>query len=345
MRALVWNAVERMDIEETAVPAPESGEVLIRVLAVGICGSEIEGYLGHNSLRVPPLVMGHEFCGIVEDASRTGGRLQAGQKVVVNPLLYCGTCPRCVRGFTQLCDTRRIIGIHRPGAFAERVTVPERAVHVVPDSLSPYRACLAEPLACSLRATRRALARHPLANVLVFGAGGIGLLCASLARLLGAARVIVADTNPARLQIALHAGADGAVNPRDPGWADNVKDACGPQGLDVVLDAAGFQPTREQAVQLVNPGGTVMNIGLGIDGTMLPVNTMIRREIEVLGSFCYSEEDFAQSVRLLSDGRITETGWTQVRPLEEGGAAFAELVAGKVHYGKIILSVGEEERR
>lgn len=337
MKALVWNAAEVMDFEERERPALLAGEVLIDVETVGICGSEIEGYLGHNSLRIPPLVMGHEFCGRIAEVSPGIDDLQPGQKVVVNPLLFCGHCDRCLKGLTQLCDQRKIIGIHRSGAFAETVAVPRSAVVPVPETISSFRASLAEPLACSLRATRRALLNHSLANVVVFGAGGIGLLCAMTARILGASRVMIVDTNAERLRIAQQVGIDAVANPREQAVEEKARAVFGTKGIDVVIDAAGFQPTREAAVKLLNPGGTLMNIGLGIDGTNLPINHTIRSEIEILGSFCYTRQDFHDAVELLVSGRITEQGWTEIRPLSEGGNAFADLVGGRVNVGKIFL--------
>ncbi|MDF2716696.1 MAG: adh 4 [Paenibacillus sp.] len=322
MKALVWTGVETMEVRDTERPVCSSDEVLIRVEAVGICGSEIEGYLGHNSLRVPPLVMGHEFCGTVVESG--------GDRPV-------GACPSCRRGLPQLCAKRALVGVHRPGAFGELVTVPRSAVVPVPADISPFRAALAEPLACSLRATRRALERHPFAGVLVFGAGGIGLLCAMTAKLLGASRVMIADTNAKRLAMAASLGIGETANPREEELGERVRAVFGEGGLDAVIDAAGFQPTREAAIRLVRPGGTFMNIGLGIDDTVLPINHLIRSEIEILGSFCYSQQDFHDAVRLLSEGRITEEGWTEIRPLADGGDAFAELVAGRVHVGKIFL--------
>ncbi|GAA3409507.1 galactitol-1-phosphate 5-dehydrogenase [Paenibacillus hodogayensis] len=339
MKALVWTGVETMELREMAQPACKPDEAVIRVEAVGICGSEIEGYLGHNSLRVPPLVMGHEFCGTIEELGEAGGgsTLRVGQKVVVNPLTACGDCALCRRDLPQLCARRSLVGVHRPGAFGERVAVPRSAVVPVPDGISPLRAALAEPLACSLRATRRALERHPFASVLVFGAGGIGLLCAMTAKLLGASRVLIADTNDKRLELVAALGIGETANPRGQQLGERVRDVFGEAGVDVVIDAAGYQPTREAAMRLVRPGGTIMNIGLGIDETQLPINHLIRSEIEVLGSFCYSRQDFHDAVRLLAEGRIVETGWTEVRPLEAGGEAFADLVAGRVHVGKIFL--------
>ncbi|WP_141504712.1 alcohol dehydrogenase catalytic domain-containing protein [Paenibacillus luteus] len=337
MKALVWNAAGRMDWEERERPIPLYNEVLVRIEVVGICGSEIEGYMGHNSLRIPPLIMGHEFCGIVEQVGDEVNHALIGMKIVVNPLLSCGDCAACRKGLPQLCKSRKIIGIHYPGAFAEWAIVPVETAVVVPESVSSYRAALAEPLACSLRATRRAMERHTFANVIVFGAGGIGLLCAKTAMLLGASKVMIVDTNEARLKMSRSIGIAETANALEGNLEERTRQAFGSKGIDVVIDAAGFQPTRETAMKLLNAGGTFMNIGLGIDETVLPINHLIRSEIEILGSFCYTGKDFHDAVELLTTGKITEEGWTEIRPLAEGDKAFSDLVAGKVTSGKILL--------
>lgn len=339
MKTLRWDAPKTMEWVTAEKPQPNDTEVLIRVQTVGICGSEIEGYLGHNSLRIPPLVMGHECFGHVESVGTLAAQrgIRPGQPVVINPLLRCGECWHCRRGLPQLCGERRLIGVHRPGAFAQWVVVPASAVVPVPDALPAHRAVLAEPLACSLRAVRRALDGHVLPHVLVLGAGGIGLLAAACAKRLGAASVTIADVNEERLRIARETYADAVMNPQKQDLAAYARSQYGTDGVEVIIDAAGFQSTRESAIRAVSPGGTVMNIGLGIDQTELPINATIRSEIRMLGSFCYADQDFDDAVRLLVDGVVTEEGWTEVRPLAQGAAAFDDLVSGRVHAGKIIL--------
>jgi threonine dehydrogenase-like Zn-dependent dehydrogenase len=337
LKALVWTAPKVMEWKEINKPLPQADEVLIRVETVGICGSEIEGYLGHNSLRVPPLIMGHEFCGRIESWGDQVEGFTAEQKVVVNPLTFCGKCNACRKRMTQLCSSRNILGIHRSGAFGEWVTVPAKTIVPVPEDLDPFRAALSEPLACSLRATRRALKNHPFANVVIFGAGGIGLLCARVAHLLGSDHIIVVDTNGDRLQAALNMAADFALNPKESNLQQEISKFVGDKGVDAIIDAAGFQPTRSASMEIINPGGTFMNIGLGIDETELRINHLIRGEIEILGSFCYNAQDFYDAVSLLRNGRVTEQGWTEIRHISEGNSAFQDLINGRVTSGKILL--------
>lgn len=339
MKTLVWTGANTMQVEQYDLPAVKAGEVLIKVEAVGICGSEIEGFLGHNSLRIPPLVMGHEFSGKIVELGDNVKNLTVGDKVVANPLTSCGVCNRCRKGLENLCDTRSIIGIHRPGAFAEFVTAPASAIHVVPDTLDSYLASLTEPLACCLRAAKRALTLHPLANVLIYGAGTIGLLSGLVSQILGANKVILLDLNDDRLQTVQQAGIDFVVNPKSEDVPARIQEITNNEGIDVIIDAAGFAPTRQQAFELINPGGVIMNLGLGIDETPLRINHLIRSEITVLGSFCYTKQDFQDAVKLILEGKISKEGWSEIRPLEEGQQAFRELVAGKMAKSKIFLHI------
>jgi threonine dehydrogenase-like Zn-dependent dehydrogenase len=337
MKSLIWTKAEHMEMGNTPQPDITEEEVLIKVDAVGICGSEIEGYLGHNKLRLPPLVMGHEFSGTVDHLGANAAGLSKGNKVVVNPLLSCGTCHCCRKGLVQLCINRSIIGIHRPGAFAQFVTVPASAVHIIPETLSPFRAALTEPLACSLRATRRAMEKNAFANVVIFGAGTIGLLSFLIAQILGASRIIVVDTNEMRLKTPEKLGATATINPLEAGYTQKIKDAMGPSGIDVIIDAAGFQATRTTAIQLINGGGTIMNIGLGVEDSQMPINYCIRNEITVLGSFCYTPQDFYDALDILKSGKIDEKEWSEIRSLKDGNEAFKDLIQGKVNNAKIFL--------
>jgi len=339
MKVLSWTGPKQMIIEERTLPNLENGEILVKVDVVGICGSEIEGFLGHNDLRLPPLVMGHEFSGYIEKLGKGVTNLKEGQKVVVNPLISCGECKHCVRGFDNLCEHRQIIGIHRPGGFAEYVAVPESAVVVVPESLDSYNASLSEPLACCFRAVRRAMSKHSLPNVLVYGAGAIGLLSVLVAKELGANKVIVADINEERLRTLNELSIEHTLNNKNKNFSEDINNIVGSKGIDIIIDAVGFRTTRQQAASLINPGGIIMNIGLGIDETPLTINQFVRNEVTVLGSFCYTRQDFLDAVRLLIDLKITPDGWTEVRKLEDGQQSFLDLVGGKVKSSKIFLKL------
>lgn len=326
-------------MKQAEKPVIKADEVLIEVDVVGICGSEIEGFLGHNSLRVPPLVMGHEFCGHIAELGENVNHLEIGQKAIINPLIACGRCDRCLRGTENLCDNREILGIHRPGSFAEYIAVPASSVVVISEELNSYSAALAEPLACSVRGVRRALASHPFANVLIYGAGAIGLLSGFVAKTLGANKVIMADINSERLETVKKAGIDYIINSRTTNLKEEVTKIAGQKGIDVIIDAAGFLPTRTEAIEVINLGGVILNIGLGINETPLPINDQIRSEITIMGTFSYTKQDFKDAVQLLEEGKITHEGWSERRPLEAGQEAFTELVNGQVINSKIFLEL------
>lgn len=337
MKALLWTASERMDVTDVPLPETAEDEVLIKVDTVGICGSDLEGYLGHNSLRKPPLLMGHEFAGTIERVGNKTAGFVRGQRVVVNPLSSCGTCAKCYKGLYQLCSARRIIGIHRPGAYAEYVTAPASNVYALPNGLPFETAVLTEPLACSLRAARRAMEGHAFANVAVIGAGAIGLLSAMSARILGASQLFVLDVNASRLETVRKLAVGIPIDSSKPNAEEELRRLSGNKGIDVIIDAAGFQQTRSLAARLVNSGGVIMNIGLGIDETVVPINHMIRSEVDVKGSFCYSRQDFQDALDLLAAGKVSESGWTEIRPLSDGPRSFQELVSGRCAAGKILL--------
>jgi L-iditol 2-dehydrogenase len=341
MKALVWLGPADMQMLDVPLPTLAPGEVLIETSAVGICGSELSGYLGKNSLRRPPLVMGHEAAGrIVKIGDETmladGAPGQVGMRVTFNPLIVCGTCDRCRVGLTNLCRQRQLVGAHRPGAFAPFVAIPAAQCWLVPETLSDVTASLAEPLACAVRAV--SLARVSRGDsLLILGAGPIGLFCLAVARSLGIEKIIVSDMLPARLAVAQQWGASAVLNARATDVVQSVQDACS-GGATAVIDAVGATTTRAQAVQAVVPGGRVVFIGLHDEESPLATNYLIRQEITVTGCFAYNYQDFAHAFILLKAGIIRpEADWLEERPLAEGAAAFAELVNGTARATKIVL--------
>lgn len=337
MKALVWNGPREMTIERADRPSPGPGEVLLRVEAVGICGSELSGYLGENSLRRPPLIMGHEFTGEVVEAGSDDGAFAAGAKVVVNPMVPCGECAMCRRALENLCLSRSLIGAHRPGAFAEWVVVPEKAAFLVPETLNPVSGSLVEPLACGLRATRLAGVQVGDA-VAIFGAGIIGLVSLAMAKRSGARTLIAVDTNERRLEIAAQWGATRTLNPQRDDVLEVVGTLSDGVGVDAAIDAVGLPATRHQSVMALRPHGRAVFVGLHEDATELPGNHVVRHEVQIAGSFCYSYEDFQDSIRLVADGLFHETdGWLDERPLEVGKEAFDEQIDGPALYPKVVL--------
>lgn len=327
MQALVWVAPHQMEVQEIATPAVQSDEALIQVAYAGICGSELSGYLGHNALRVPPLVMGHEFSGEIvalgDHAAHRNLALVVGQRVTVNPMVYCGECRYCLQGQNQLCINRRLIGAHRPGAFARFVSAPAWMVMPLPAGLTERNGALTEPLACGVRIGAWA-GEVSGETVLIAGAGTIGLLALQVLRTNGAGKVFIVDTDPLRRAIAGQLGGE-VLDPKTQEVVKIVRDATGGFGAALAVDAVGKAVTRAQCIAATRPAGTVILSGLHEEASALPVADVIRREITLHGSFCYTPQDFQQAGELLAEGAIQIEPWIVEEPLSSGGEWFERL--------------------
>jgi threonine dehydrogenase-like Zn-dependent dehydrogenase len=343
MQALVWTGPRQMEVRDVERPQAPEGEVVLKVATVGVCGSDLSGYLGENSLRIPPLVMGHEFTGVIvtagSDESRlaNGERAQIGQRVVVNPLIWCGTCDLCRAGRENLCRKRQIIGIHRPGAFAEFVAVPAAQCHRLPDTVSDLTSALTEPLACGIRAVTQSQIKAG-ESLLILGAGSIGLLCLIAARDTGVEQIFISDTSPERLAVATELGATATIQIGEQDVLAQVQRLTDGLGVVAVIDAVGLDSTREQAIKAVRPGGRAVFIGLHHETSEIAANYVVRQEIEVVGAFSYLPGEFERALRLLGTGVIPpESAWLVEKTLDEGGEVFADLVAGRGGYVKVAI--------
>lgn len=302
MRAVVYSGPLTLEWLDVPAPEPAPGEVVVRVSAAGICGSELEGVRSQSPFRVPPLVMGHEFAGV---------RVDTGQRVAVNPIVTCGRCDLCVRGLTELCRQREIIGIHRPGAFAEFVSVPATSCHELPFTVSDEQGSLVESFANAVHARALALAVESLpSRIAVIGAGAIGLAVASLCAHETTAEVVICELDSTRLEKARSLEAVTLVNELE-------------NEFDVVFDAVGAISTRQASIDRLRPGGTAIWIGLHAERADLPAQDLVRTEKRVIGSFAYSDREFAAAVHAVS--RI-QPWWFETRPMADGAEIFHTLL-------------------
>jgi 2-desacetyl-2-hydroxyethyl bacteriochlorophyllide A dehydrogenase len=327
-----------MEIKDVPLPKPQPGEVLVKIHSVGICGSELSGYLGESSIRVPPLIMGHEFSGIVVQSGDKAVRFKDGDGVVVNPLVTCGECYLCMQDLQNLCQQRQILGVHKPGAYAEFVTVPEiNCIPVTNKEASLLLYSLAEPTACGVRAAKIG-GVGPGDKVMILGAGTIGLLCIVAVRQAGGSVVLVSEPNPGRLMTAKAWGAQHVCSPLDEDPIAVCQRITDGLGVDLVIDAVGSTPTRQTAIQAVRAGGKVVWVGLHSAETLIPVNQVVRSEVQMNGSFAYNPADFQQAVDLIAKGEVKLDGtWLEERPLEACEASFVELIDGQPEAAKIVL--------
>ncbi|HEY8381526.1 MAG TPA: alcohol dehydrogenase catalytic domain-containing protein [Microvirga sp.] len=329
MKALVYTGPNTVVYRDEPDAAPQADEVLVRVEAVGICGSDMHAYHGFDSRRPAPLILGHEAAGRIVSGPR------AGERVAINPLVVDPSCPYAVEGRWHLSPTRQIISMPpRPGAFAELVRIPERNLLPIPDHLSVEQAALAEPVAVSWHAVRIGMEKlhQPLAacRVLVLGGGAIGLAAALVARHFGAGTILIAETNP--LRRATIADSEG-FQVFTPGEGDQPADG----SIDLVIDAVGAVQTRAAASALVRPGGVIVHVGLLPGQEGFDVRRITLQEITVTGSYCYTPADFRQTVDALAGGRLGSLGWFEERPLADGAQAFLDIHNGSSPAAKIIL--------
>jgi L-iditol 2-dehydrogenase len=329
MKALIYTGPHALEWRDEPEPVPGNDEALVRVEAVGICGSDLHAYHGHDARRPPPLILGHEAAG------RVASGPNAGRRVAVNPLVTCGACDACDGGRPHLCRSRQIISMPpRPGAFATLLRAPERNLVPVPDELPIEKAALAEPLAVSYHAVNhgaRFLAR-PLsaARCAVLGGGAIGLGCALVLAMQGTREIHLGETNEARRRTAARAGE---IRCYAPGEAGEPAES----SIDLVIDAVGAAATRAAACRLAKPGGVIVHVGLLPGSEGLDVRKLTLQEISFTGVYCYTPLEFRETLDAIADGRLGPLDWFEERPLAEGAGAFRDLDSGATGAAKIVL--------
>lgn len=328
MKALVYTAPNEVTFRDEPDPIAGSGDVMLEVEAAGICGSDMHAYHGRDPRRVPPLILGHELAARIIDGP------SAGKRVAVNPLITCGRCDYCVTGRDNLCANRTMIGMTRPGGFAERIAVPERTLIEIPESMSARAAALTEPAATALHALNlaiRALTRPlPELQLLVIGGGAVGLLSALLARSYGCRDVTLVETNRLRRAAAKAAGDLRVLAADEP--ASRIENVA-----DLVIDAVGAKATRNAAVAAVRPGGVIVHIGLLDWASEIDMRKLTLSEITLIGTYTYSTADLRATVAALHAGAFGALDWVEERTLAAGAAAFADLDAGRSGAAKILL--------
>jgi len=336
MKALVYTALKTVEIQDRPEPIPGPDEVKIRISATGICGSDVHGFLGHSSRRLPGLTLGHETVGHVVEES---GPL-LGARVSVNPLISCGHCAACVSGRHNCCASWRLLGLDdTQGAFAEYVVVPRRNVHILPDSVSDASAVMVEPLANAIHILSMIpVSAGLLPTVAILGGGTLGACILSVARVRGLNVVAVSETDPMRAIVARLLGATQVIDPLALDFASEVMAATDGAGVTVAVDAVGNSTTRNTAAKIVSKGGTALLLGLDEGPTSFDFFDLIRREVRLQTSFAYTERDFAEALSFVNAGRANFEPWTDVMRLEEGQQAFDRLTQSRGDRIKIALA-------
>jgi L-iditol 2-dehydrogenase len=307
MKALVLEAYNQLVVKEVPEPEPQPGEVLVEVEACGICGSDIHGFDGTSGRRIPPVIMGHECAGVIAGLGESVSAWQLGDRVTMDSMLYCGGCPYCAEGKTNLCEDRQVLGVScnefkKDGAFARYVTVPASVLVALPDQVSFEQAAFAEPLAVSLHAVRL-VDPAPGSTAVIVGAGMIGLLVLQVARAAGCERVIAVDLDADRLELALTLGAHETINPSEGDPITRIFELTDGKGADCSFEAVGHTQPLATAVGGVRKGGRVGLIGNLSATTEFPLQKVVTRELTLYGS-CACAGEFADAVELIAKGSV-----------------------------------------
>ena len=341
MKALVltrYNSLEFVDVRD-----PEFGpdDVVVRVSACGICGSDFHGMDGSSGRRVPPVIMGHEAAGVIAETGNLVRDWRPGQRVTFDSTIYCGECSYCQQGLVNLCDNRRVLGVscddyRQDGAFAEYVAVPSRILYPLPDEVSFVQGATVEPLSIAVHAV--SLVRTtPDSTAVVIGCGVIGLLIIQVLRAVASLRVIAVDVDPYRLQRAVEMGAEASLRSDRDDVASKIASMTSGRGADVVFEAVGIKATVNLATDLIRKGGTVVLVGNITPVVDLPLQKVVTRQLTINGSAASCGE-YPVSIGLIADGKVnTDAIVSAVAPLSEGPVWFDRLVRGGEPLLKVML--------
>jgi L-iditol 2-dehydrogenase len=341
MKALLLSAYKQLDMVDMRVPRPAADELLIRIRACGICGSDVHGYDGSTGRRIPPIVMGHEAAGVVEAVGSAVSNFHAGDRVTFDSTVYCGKCFYCLRGQINLCDSREVIGVSTPafrrmGAFAEYVTVPARIAYALPENMSYSHAALIEAASVAVHAALLT----PIAledTVVVVGAGMIGLLVMQAAHVAGAGRVFVVDVDDSRLELARSLGATHTFNSRNAEVVSDILEQTMGRGADAAFECVGSTAPVKLALDSVRKGGAVTLIGNVAPTIELGLQSAVTRQIRLQGS-CASAGEYPACISLISRGAIrVDPLLSAVAPLEDGASWFHRLYEREPGLLKVVL--------
>jgi len=342
MKSLLLSEYNHLEIADMQQPVAGPGEVLIRVEACGICGSDVHGFDGSTGRRIPPIVMGHEAAGTVESVGAEVHQFKAADRVTFDSTVYCGQCAFCLRGDVNLCDNRQVIGVscgdyRRHGAFAEYVAVPQHIVYHLPASIGFAEAAMLEAVSVALHGVRVSEVKGG-ETALVIGAGMIGLLTLQAARAAGCAPVFISDVDPTRLSLADQVGADKVLLASGKELLSEIQKLTGGRGVDIVYEAVGRNETVASAIDCVRKGGTVSLIGNITPEVTLPLQKVVSRQIRLQGS-CASSGEYPQAIEFIGNGKIqVKPLITAVASLEEGPRWFERLHSREPNLMKIILT-------
>lgn len=336
MKSLVYTAPNTLVYKDVERPACKNGEVAIKVKAVGICGSDVHGYMGESGRRIPPMTMGHEVAGQIVEVGEGVSEFKIGDRVAIDPIVPCNECEVCQGGTPNLCPQRRVVGVSTPmgtinGGMADFLVVPTEAVFHIPEDISWDEGALIDPLAVSLHAVKQA-GNLNSKKVAVVGCGPIGLFALQCAKSLGAQSVTAFDLSEYRLQVAAQLGASKTINAASP----DVNQYS--QAFDVVIEAVGIRKTYETAIGMTRGGGTVICLGLNEKTPAINMHEVVSRELILKGTYIFQRKEIPETIDLILQKKVVVEPLISKRmSLADGDKAFAELAKGASDSIKIMM--------
>ena len=342
MKALVLESYNHLEYTDVPDPSIGSEDVLIRVKACGICGSDVHGMDGSTHRRQPPLIMGHEAAGVIEQTGKNVRNFRVGQSVTFDSTIYCGKCFYCRSGSTSLCDHRKVLGVacdeyRHDGAFAEWVALPQHIVHHLPDHMPFNHAAMTEPISVALHAVKKANLQ-PDHDVLVVGAGIIGLFIIQVLRYIGCRKIIALDLVNSRLDLAKQLGADFTLNADSSDLVEQIDSITDQQGIHTSFEVVGIPKTVNLALTPLKKGGKIILVGNLTPTVDIPLQNIIAREITLQGSYA-TGSSFPQAIELIAQEKIkVDPIISQIAPLEEGSSWFKRLYDKQPNLMKVILT-------
>lgn len=338
MKALRYLGSRKLEVQELPVPEPAKGEVLIKVMACGICGSDVHGYLGLTGRRIQPMTMGHEFCGEVAKLGTSTNKFKVGDKVIVQPIHFCSECVNCKRGLTMLCLNKRFFGVLTvDGAMAEYVSVPEKLLYRLPENTAPYIGALVEPYAVAYGSVLKAGGIEGK-TILIIGAGTIGACVLQLIKLRKPGKLIVSDLSDSKLNTALELGADAVINPAKQNFLETISNLTDGAMIDTSIECVGVQSSANQSIQCLKVGGTSVWVGMSQKEMTINMQDIVCSARRVLGSFNYTHKEFGQVAEIVTSGKLaTDKLISKIVSLEEAVNIFPEIHEHPDDYLKVII--------
>ncbi|MGA2479493.1 MAG: alcohol dehydrogenase catalytic domain-containing protein [Spirochaetia bacterium] len=340
MKAALWLGKGKIEVASIEKPLPGRSEVLLRVLTAGICGTDLSIYAGKFDPKrsVPPMVPGHEICGVIEALGADVSGWSVGERVAVNPLISCGTCYACRSGFPHVCRTLKLIGVDRNGGFAQHVTAGAHQLYRLPEGVSDIAGAMVEPVSVAVhdyRMSRLAVG----GTALVIGAGPIGILIAMVARRAGARRIVLSEVNEYRLGVARDLGFD-ARHPAQERFREGIVSDFDGVGPDVAFEVTGSAAGYQAAIDSVRVRGTVVQVGIPHGGMSTDLRRINFAELSIVGTRVYEPLDYVTAIDLLAGGAIAADAVSSTHELAECGTLFAELTEGTARRMKPIFRIG-----